>query len=112
MTAVKNNRKLRGVFPLSSVAPTMDANEAFAQRARTIGMKPLANRIRTSLRTAENWLSGRTGPQWKHVREMLQHDDLACEVLRAAGRDDIADIVEAKHHADRAAAILKRMAAE
>lgn len=109
MTARKNNRKLRGVPTLNSVAPTMDANEAFAQRARTIGMKPLANRIRTSLRTAENWLQGRTGPQWKHVREMLQHDDLVCEVLRAADREDLAILVEAKSHADKAAVILERI---
>lgn len=51
--------------------------------------------------------SGR--PYWKHVATMLADDALACEVLRAAGRDDIADLVEAKSHADQAAAILKRM---
>lgn len=110
MTAVKNTRKIRGVSTLSSVAPTMDANEAFAQRARTIGMKPLANRIRTSLRTAENWLQGRTGPQWKHVREMLQHDDLVCEVLRAASREDLAALVEAKQNAEGLAKMLRKIA--
>lgn len=91
---------------------TADASEMFAQRARAIGAKPLAQKLRTSYRTVENWLAGRAGPNWKHVATMLADDHLACEVLRAAGRDDIADIVEAKHHADKAAAILKRMAAE
>jgi hypothetical protein len=112
MSAQANHRKLRGRTTLNSVAPTMDANQAFAERARAVGMKPLANRIRTSMRTAENWLQGRTGPQWKHVREMLQHDDLVCQVLRAANREDLAALVEAKQNAEGLAKMLRRIAAE
>lgn len=88
---------------------TADASEMFAARARKIGAKPLASALRTSYRTVENWMQGKAGPNWKHVATMLADDALACEVLRAAGRDDLADLVEAKSHADKAAVILERI---
>lgn len=108
----ERNRTRRNSCVEGRMLATADASEMFAVRARKIGAKPLAVALRTSYRTVENWMAGRAGPNWKHVATMLADDALACEVLRAAGRDDIADLVEMKSHADKAAAIMKRMAAE
>ncbi len=89
--------------------PTFHANETLAGRLRPFGAKPLARRIGASIRTIETWFKGETAPTWKHVSTMMADDELLCELLRAAGREDIADLTEAKSHADKAAAILKRM---
>lgn len=114
MAASKNTRKSCGSGRMNAASTTMgatmDANAAFAERARRIGAKELARTLRTSWRTTENWLAGRAGPNWKHVAGMLADDHLACEVLRAAGREDLAELVEARGHAAELAALLRRVA--
>lgn len=105
---MSEQRNTRRNSCVPSMLATADASEMFAVRARKIGAKPLAVALRTSYRTVENWMQGRAGPNWKHVATMLADDALACEVLRAAGRDDIAELVEAKGHAGELARILKK----
>jgi len=101
MSAHHNPRKSR-------VMQTATAINAFASRARTRGAKPLAVKLQTSYRTVENWIAGRTGPNWTHVATMLNDDALACDVLRAAGRDDIAELVEARGHAIELARLMRK----
>jgi hypothetical protein len=83
------------------VRPTFQANESLAGKLRPFGVKPLARRIGASIRTIETWFKGETAPTWKHISQMLADDELMCEVLRAAGREDIAELAEMKRNADQ-----------
>lgn len=76
---------------MSSVAiRTGSINEAIGAALRHWSAKFIARRIKTSARTVEDWQSGRSGPQVKHVAAMLQDDELAEALLIALGRADIA----------------------
>lgn len=88
---------------------TFQANETLADRLRPFGVKPLARRIGASIRTIETWFKGETAPTWKHVSTMMADDELLCELLRAAGRDDIADIAMAKSKLLEAKAALDKL---
>lgn len=56
------------------------------------GHKALAERVRCGMRTVAGWFQGQSTPHFKHVLMMMQDDELLEEMLRLAGRDDIADI--------------------
>lgn len=88
--------------------PTFHANESLADKLRPFGVKPLARRVGASIRTIECWFKGETAPTWKHVATMLADDELMCEVLRAAGREDIAELAEMKRRADELRAFLSK----
>lgn len=86
---------------------TWSATEALRDAFRNWPTKFLANRAGTNERTAENWKSGANGPSWPLVVRMLQDGELAPSLLRAAGRDDLADaeqILEKLRAAKRALA--------
>lgn len=70
-------RKVRGVSLLA-------ANQAFAAAVSDISIAELARVADVTPRTAENWRSGRTGPDWRSVAAMLRDDRLRSLVLKAA----------------------------
>lgn len=84
----KKARKVRGT--MSPIVATLDANTSLADALRHFSAKWIARRVRTSSRTAENWLAGENGPTWKHTVAMLNDDELCALLLEAAGRDDLA----------------------
>lgn len=92
--------------------PTFHANESLAGKLRPFGVKPLARRIGASIRTIETWFKGETAPTWKHISQMLADDELMCEVLRAAGREDIAELAEMKRNAERLKTYLREIATD
>lgn len=87
----KDTRKLRG-FGVSTIAvpSTFDAARGIADMLRSFTAKAVARRVGTSPRTVENWKDGVNAPTWRHVVAMLNDDELAPELLRAAGREDLA----------------------
>ncbi len=72
-------------------ATTASATEALRDAFRNWPTKVLADRAGTNTRAAENWKRGENGPSWSIVVRMLQDGDLAPALLRAAGREDLAD---------------------
>lgn len=77
---------------MNAWTPTSGLREAFAR----LSAKTLAHKARTSVRTAENWKQGTNGPSWPAVVELLRDPEMATILLRAAGRDDLADIEQAR----------------
>lgn len=75
----------------SSTATTWSATDALREAFRAWPTKFLASRAGTNERTAENWKRGENGPSWSIVVRMLQDEELAPALLRAAGREDLAD---------------------
>lgn len=72
-------------------ATTWSATESLKAAFRDWSAKMLASRAGTNQRTVENWKAGHNGPSWPHVVRMLHDEDLAVTLLRAAGREDLAD---------------------
>lgn len=92
----RGHRNLHGRIPVkfsggSSPATTWSATDALRDAFRNWPTKFLANRAGTNERTAENWKRGDNGPSWPIVVRMLQDEELAPALLRAAGREDLAD---------------------
>jgi hypothetical protein len=77
--------------PAAGPATTWSATAALKEAFQGWSTKLLANRAGTNERTAENWKRGENGPSWSIVVRMLQDEELAPALLRAAGRDDLAD---------------------
>lgn len=76
---------------MSSVAiRTLSVNEAIAEALRPWSHKLIAQRVKTSVRTVENWKLAKTGPQAKHMAAMMADDELCAALLTALGRADIA----------------------
>lgn len=92
----KSTRKSSGERNVSEALSirTANINEAIADALRPLSAKEIARRIRSSTRTVEGWLQGRTGPQVKHVVAMLQDDELCRRFLAAADRGDLARSAE------------------
>jgi hypothetical protein len=92
----KRARKIRGRHTMTAVA----IGNTFALASRWVdilrGMKPkaIAERIGASHRTVENWQDGENGPAWRHTVAMLNDDEMAPMLLRAAGRIDLAKQLE------------------
>ena len=92
-------RNLRGVFYVkfsgaiakTETATTWSATESLKAAFEKFPSKALATRAGTNERTAENWRRGENGPSWPIVVRMLQDPELGPAILRAAGRDDLAD---------------------
>lgn len=91
MSAYSIGRKVHGERPLNSLTTTWSATESLKAAFRDWPAKFLAARAGTNLRTVENWKSGSNGPSWSLVVRMLHDDELAPVLLRAAGREDLAD---------------------
>ena len=91
---------------MASVISTFDANESLAHQLHDHGAKPLARIVGASVRTVEKWLRGEVAPTWKHTSQMMRDDELLCDLLRAAGREDVAHLVEAKESVERAKRLL------
>lgn len=92
----KAHRISHGIFPMKFSAPaqtatTWSATDALREAFRSWPTKFLANRAGTNERTAENWKAGNNGPSWSIVVRMLQDEELAPVLLKAAGREDLAD---------------------
>lgn len=83
--------KFSGAIAPSAPTTTWSATEALRDAFRNWPTKFLANRAGTNERTAENWKSGANGPSWPIVVRMLQDEELAPLLLKAAGREDLAD---------------------
>lgn len=84
-----------GVRKVNGVAiRTLSVNEAIGDALRNWSAKFVAQRIKTSVRTVEDWREGRSGPQAKHFVAMLQDDELCARLLEAAGRGDLARSAE------------------
>lgn len=91
----KNTRKSSGTRNVNGVAiRTLTVNEAIADALRPWSPKAIAKRVRTSVRTVENWKNGRTGPQAKHVAAILNDAELCAAFLTAVGRSDLATRAE------------------
>lgn len=62
------------------------ANRALGHALKSAGIKrdDLANRAHSTLRGAENWIQGATGPQWYCVAFMLMDPKLRPLVMKAA----------------------------
>lgn len=87
----KNTRNSSGVRDVNGVAiRTGTVNEAIGAALRQWSTKFIVARVKTSMRTVENWREGKTGPQAKHVAAMLQDADLSPALLAALGRHDLA----------------------
>lgn len=82
-------RNFRGCA-MTAALSTFDLASDLAAMLRPWTPKAIAKRIGASPRTVENWKDGANGPTWKHTVAMLNDDQLAPELLRAAGRDDLA----------------------
>lgn len=81
--------------PLSwGVAMNGDHTAALVEAFRGLNAKLLAVRVNTSPRTTEKWLAGTNAPTWKHTVAMLNDDELAVRLLKAAGRLDLARSAE------------------
>lgn len=92
----KAHRKDHGRIPVkfseaAAAVTTWSATDALRDAFRNWPTKFLANRAGTNERTAENWKRGENGPSWPIVVRMLQDEELAPALLRAAGREDLAD---------------------
>lgn len=83
--------RFSGAAAAASVT-TWSATEALKNAFKEWPTKILANRAGTNERTAENWRRGENGPSWSMVVRMLQDQELAPALLRAAGREDLADV--------------------
>lgn len=91
----KDTRKSSGTRNVNGVAiRTLSVNEAIAEALRPWSPKAIARRVRTSVRTVENWKNGRTGPQAKHVAAILNDAELCTAFLTAVGRADLATRAE------------------
>lgn len=89
--ARKNARISSGENRMSSVAiRTLTINEAIAAALRPWSVGAIAERVKTSKRTVENWKLAKTGPQVKHIAAMLNDDELCDAMLEAFGRADLA----------------------
>lgn len=87
--------EIPGVRKVNGVAiRTLSVNEAIGDALRNWSAKFVAQRIKTSVRTVEDWREGRSGPQAKHFVAMLQDDELCARLLEAAGRGDLARSAE------------------
>lgn len=75
---------------------TLTINDSIAQHFAQWSSKFIANRLKTSERTVENWKQRRTGPQVKHVAAILSDDVLGPAFLKALGRADIVDLMAAR----------------
>lgn len=75
---------------------TLSVNESIAQNFSQWSAKFIANRLKTSERTVENWKQRRTGPQVKHVAAILSDELLGPAFLKALGRADIVDLMAAR----------------
>lgn len=87
----RNSRKSSGARSVSTIAiRTLSVNESIAEALKGWSAKLIARRVKTSLRTVENWKQAKTGPQVKHIAAMLNDDELCAAVLTAFGRADLA----------------------
>jgi hypothetical protein len=83
--------KFSGTIAAAATATTWSATASLKEAFRKWPTKFLATRAGTNERTAENWKRGENGPSWPIVVRMLQDEELAPALLRAAGREDLAD---------------------
>ncbi len=87
-------RKDQRLLRMKPAATTWDATESLSAALRDWPTKFLAKRAGTNVRTVENWKAGNNGPSWPLVVRLLQDDELGPVLLRAAGREDIADAAQ------------------
>jgi hypothetical protein len=81
---------------MSSVAigSTFDLAAGLSDVLRPYTPKALAQRIGASPATVKNWKDGENGPTWRHAVAMLNDDELCVRLLKAAGREDLANSAE------------------
>ena len=79
---------------MNTVATTWDATESLRSAFAGWSAKFLAKRAGTNQRTVENWKNGANGPSWPLVVRMLHDEELGPALLKAAGREDLADAVQ------------------
>lgn len=84
-------RKIRRFCMSDTPATTWDATESLRRAFRDWPAKFLAKRAGTNIRTAENWKAGINGPSWPLVIRLLHDETLGPALLKAAGREDLAD---------------------
>ena len=92
---------------------TYDLNDQWADTLRRrygehkSGHKAVAERAQCGLRTVKGWFAGESTPSCKHMIAMMAADDaLLCDVLRMAGREEAAAVIEAKESVERAKRLL------
>lgn len=85
---------------------TGSVNDSIAEAFRQWSAKFIAKRLEVSDRTVENWQSGCTGPQVKHVAAILHDPILRPEFLKALGLAELADLDRARSHLMAAKAAL------
>ena len=94
MSAYQSRRKAHGEPSVNATATTWTATDSLRSAFRHWSAKVLANRAGTNERTAENWRAGNNGPSWPLVVRMLHDEELGPALLKAAGREDLADAVQ------------------
>lgn len=103
------DRKVLREHSMNSPATTWSATESLRAAFKNWPAKFLASRAGTNTRTVENWKAGNNGPSWPLVVRMLHDEELAPILLKAAGREDLADaeqILEKIRAARRALSVL------
>lgn len=79
---------------MNTTATTWDATESLRSAFKGWSAKILCKKAGTNQRTVENWKSGVNGPSWPLVVRMLHDEELGPALLKAAGREDLADAVQ------------------
>ena len=93
----KNARKSSGARLVNGIAiRTRSVSEGVAEALRGLSAKRIAERLKTNLRTVENWKQKKTTPQAKHVAAILNDEELCGPFLREMGRPDLAHQHEIK----------------
>ena len=87
-------RKVLRQRSMNTPATTWSATESLKAAFRDWPAKFLAKRAGTNQRTVENWKAGANGPSWPLVVRMLHDEELGPALLKAAGREDLADAVQ------------------
>jgi hypothetical protein len=68
--------------------------DTIVEALRRYSAKFIATRLKTSQRTVESWKQGKSAPQARHTLAMLNDEELCAQLLKAAGRSDLAHAQE------------------
>ncbi len=96
------DRQMQGVITTHTVAETVAGSLKRAWGDLAGLTKRIGRRVDADPRAVRNWLDGTTPPQTAHlIRLMGECDELLADVLRLAGRDALADLVEIETKKER-----------
>ncbi len=97
---------------MNAAVTTWNATDSLRDAFKSWSAKLLAKKAGTNQRTVENWKNGANGPSWPLVVRMLHDEELGPALLKAAGREDLADavqVLEKLRSAKRALALMDQL---